>query len=198
MHSFGVLVALLALMVTVATALTIRVPPYEQQCFFEELVKDQRLSITYQVGDGGQLDVDFWVTDPTGNILHIINKESTGSHDFRAKVAGRYTYCFSNQMSSHYEKVLQFSVEGANAPPLDPKAIVDPVLAAITDLAKDVHSIKEEQQYVMIRERQHRETAEDINSRVMWWSIMQVMVLVGVCLFQVYYLRHFFEVKRMI
>jgi p24 family protein beta-1 len=37
--------------------------PHEQLCFYEELKRDDKLSITFQVGDGGHLDVDFWVSE---------------------------------------------------------------------------------------------------------------------------------------
>lgn len=37
---------------------------------------------------------------------------------------------------------------------------------------------------------------EDTNTRVLWWSIFQVVVLVSVSVFQVIYLRRFVDVKR--
>ncbi|KAI9190070.1 p24 complex component [Blastocladiella emersonii ATCC 22665] len=192
-----VAVALCALL-AVAAAMTVRVPPYDQQCFFEDLVHGQIVSVSFQVGDGGNLDIDFWVSDPDHAIMHIVNRESTGTYTFTVAKDGRYSYCFSNQMSSHHEKVVQFSVTGADVPPVDPKAIVDPVMDVVNELSRDIHAIKEEQQYLVVRERQHRSTAEDINTRVMWWSLFQTAMLVAVCLFQVYYLKHFFEVKRVV
>ncbi|ORZ39351.1 emp24/gp25L/p24 family/GOLD-domain-containing protein [Catenaria anguillulae PL171] len=189
---------LVTLVPYLASCLTIRVPPYENQCFFEDLVVGQSVTITYQVGDGGNLDIDFWVSDPSQGILHIINKESTGTYTFQPKTEGKYTYCFSNQMSSQHEKTVQFAVFGADKPPSDPKAIVDPVMDVVNELARDIHAIKEEQQFVVIRERQHRDAAEAVNGRVTTWGLFQTAVLVGVCMFQVYYLKHFFEVKRVL
>lgn len=40
--------------------------------------------------------------------------------------------------------------------------------------------------------------AESTNGRVMWWSLFEAATLVAVCLWQVYYLKRFFEVKRVV
>jgi len=45
-----------------------------------------------------------------------------------------------------------------------------------------------------VRERTHRNTAESTNARVKWWSVFQLLFLVGEGLFQVWWLRRFFEV----
>ena len=54
--------------------------------------------------------------------------------------------------------------------------------------------VKDEQGYIVVRERTHRNTAESTNSRVKWWSIFQLGVLVGEGVFQVWWLKRFFEV----
>ncbi|KNE55711.1 hypothetical protein AMAG_01590 [Allomyces macrogynus ATCC 38327] len=188
----------LALLATVVSAFTVRVAPHASTCFYEDLRVDQKTLITFQVGEGGSLDVDFWVSDPNDAMLQLDHRVSQGTYQLIPSIAGKYTYCFSNQMSSISEKLVQFSVRGADVPPVDPKAIVDPVMEIVNELARDIHSIKEEQQYIVTRERAHRNTAESTNARVMWWSLLQTAMLVAVCLFQIYYLKHFFEVRRVI
>lgn len=77
-------------------------------------------------------------------------------------------------------------------------------------------SVKDEQEYIVVRERTHRNTAESTNSRVKWWSVLQAVVIFAVVAWQVYYLKvcprlltsapqtngwsgqSFFEVKRII
>lgn len=39
---------------------------------------------------------------------------------------------------------------------------------------------------------------ESTNARVLWWSIFEALVLVAMSAWQVYYLRRFFEVKRVV
>lgn len=66
---------------------------------------------------------------------------------------------------------------------------VAPIEREIRLLANGLTSVKDEQEYIVVRERTHRNTAESTNSRVKWWSILQAFVLVSVCAWQVYYLK---------
>lgn len=104
-----------------------------------------------------------------------------------------------------------------SAPPAEPHLTsvdtVAPIEREIRNLANGLTAVKDEQEYIVIRERRHRNTAESTNSRVKWWSIFQAIVLVSVVAWQVYYLKacrivytytecinislqSFFEVKR--
>ena len=67
--------------------------------------------------------------------------------------------------------------------------IVAPVEREIRALANDLKSVRDEQEYILVRERRHRNTAESTNSRVKWWSIVQGIVLFLVVAWQVYYLK---------
>lgn len=40
--------------------------------------------------------------------------------------------------------------------------------------------------------------ADSTNSRVMWWFVIQVAMLAGVCYFQISSLKKFFEVRRLV
>lgn len=63
----------------------------------------------------------------------------------------------------------------------------------LSDLLKQV---KDEQMYIILRERTHRNTAESTNSRVKWWNTFVIGVVIGESLFQVWWLRRFFEVRK--
>ena len=63
------------------------------------------------------------------------------------------------------------------------------------NLAELLNQVKDEQSYIVIRERTHRNTAESTNGRVKWWSIFQLGVLIGEGIFQVWWLKRFFEVS---
>lgn len=63
-------------------------------------------------------------------------------------------------------------------------------------LSELVSQVKDEQGYIVVRERTHRNTAESTNARVKWWSIFQILVLSINGGFQVWWLKRFFEVSR--
>lgn len=52
--------------ITVVTAHNIQLKAHSRECFHETLHKDDRMSVTFQVGDrefggSGTLEIDFWV-----------------------------------------------------------------------------------------------------------------------------------------
>ncbi len=59
----------------------------------------------------------------------------------------------------------------------------------IRSLAIGLMSVKDEQEYIVVRERTHRDTAESTNARVKWWSVLQAIVIFAVVAWQVYYLK---------
>lgn len=69
------------------------------------------------------------------------------------------------------------------------KDVVAPIEREIRSLATGLTAVKDEQEYIVVRERRHRDTAESTNSRVKWWSILQTIVLFSVVAWQVYYLK---------
>ena len=74
----------------------------------------------------------------------------------------------------------------------------DPLEKEVRALSDMLNQVKDEQSYIVVRERTHRNTAESTNARVKWWSIFQLGVLVGEGVFQVWWLKRFFEVKRVV
>ena len=97
------------------------------------------MTVTYEVGEstgGGHLDIDFFVsrpvsgggrprrtsseehcadsaqvTEPRGDTIYTNFKQPQGTFSMSAERGGRYSYCFSNEMSSYSRKVLRWVVE---------------------------------------------------------------------------------------
>jgi len=136
---------------------------------------------------------------------------SSGDHSFVAKLDGKYIYCFSNEHWSATSKEVSFNVHGIVYVP-EAEAPSDPLEAegkcarlgrtcpglivgsAVRQLSELMTQVKDEQSYIVVRERTHRNTAESTNGRVKWWSIFQLGVLIGEGIFQVWWLKRFFEV----
>ena len=71
----------------------------------------------------------------------------------------------------------------------------DPIEKEVKQLLELLDQVKDEQQYNVVRERVHRNTAESTNTRVKWWSVFQLGVLIGNGIFQVWWLKRVFEVR---
>merc|ERR1712056_107812 len=74
----------------------------------------------------------------------------------------------------------------------------DVVKETVDQLHLRILNILDQQQFTITREAVHRETAESTNSRVMWWTVTEAVCLVALAIFQVYYLRSYFEVKSIV
>ncbi|TNY21690.1 emp24/gp25L/p24 family/GOLD-domain-containing protein [Rhodotorula diobovata] len=184
----------LVLVAACARAHTIDLDAGVKECFFEDLHTEDKMTVTYQVAGGGHLDIDFSLTGPGGRIMNEQRKKDTGTHSFTAESDGRYTYCFSNEMSTVSGKTVSFNVHGIMY--VEDDGHTAPIEREIRQLSAALEAVKDEQEYIVVRERLHRDTAESTNDRVKYWSIVQTVMLFAVCGWQVFYLKRFFEVKR--
>ncbi|QIX01589.1 hypothetical protein AMS68_007106 [Peltaster fructicola] len=159
------------------------------------------MTVTFQVSDrefdsAGNLNIDFWVQAPS---KFVTNERgvSSGDHSFTAEEDGRFTYCFSNEGWTATTKEVSFNVHGIVYVP-ENEAPQDPLEKEVKEMSELLALVKDEQGYIVVRERTHRNTAESTNARVKWWSIFQLGVVLGIAGFQVWWLRRFFEVKRLV
>ncbi|KAI6785648.1 p24 family protein beta-1 [Emericellopsis cladophorae] len=183
-----------------ASAHNIVLPAHGVECYYETLHKDDTMTVTFQVGDrefgsAGNLEIDFWIINPSTAYEYNVKSVTSGDYTFTAKHDGRFSYCFGNQHWGANTKEVSFNVHGvvyvneADMPS-------DPLEKEVRTLSDLLAQVKDEQQYIVIRERTHRNTAESTNSRVKWWNLFIVGVVVGESMFQVWWLKRFFEVKR--
>jgi len=155
----------------------------------------------FKVTKGGFLDIDIQIKGPDGRIIYNAERQTEGKYSFVAHEHGLYTFCFSNRMSTLTPKVVSFVANIGEAPPPTPIDGAKPehlttLEASVAQLAASVQSAVNEQSYLKMREAVHRNTNESTNGRVIWWSLFEVLVLLAMSLWQIYYLRRFFEVKR--
>lgn len=160
------------------------------------------MTVTFQVGDkefggAGNLHIDFWIENPAGGYQTNQKSVANGDFSFQAELDGKYIYCFSNEHWAAGSKDVSFNVHGIIYVP-EPESPADPLEAEVKRLSEILSQVKDEQSYIVIRERTHRNTAESTNSRIKWWSVFQMTVLVAEGIFQVWWLKRFFEVKRVL
>lgn len=222
------------------------------------LLARAQMTVTYQVAGGGHLDIDFKLTGPGNRVMNEQRKRDTGTYSFTAENDGRFTYCFSNEMSTVSGKTVRWAFEdtclccpgadtwsppaaltstesctsrttvSAPAPhcpadlPPDPRNPVQatrPRLSARSDnsrppsrrsrTSKSTSSSASGYTATVSRPHTARLTrtltplpplaaAESTNDRVKFWSILQTVMLIAVCGWQIFYLKRFFEVKRVV
>ncbi|KAJ4416519.1 p24 complex component [Gnomoniopsis sp. IMI 355080] len=184
------------------TAHNIQLPAHGRECFHEQLHKDDKMTVSFQVGDrefgsAGNLEIDFWISNPMGQYEVFEKSVSNGDHSFDAKHDGKFIYCFGNEHWGASSKEVSFNVHGI-VYVSESDTPSDPLEAEVKKLSELLAQVKDEQSYIVVRERTHRNTAESTNSRVKWWNVFILGVVVGESVFQVWWLRRFFEVKRVV
>eukprot|EP00455_Lapot_gusevi_P047724 TRINITY_DN64_c0_g1_i2.p1 TRINITY_DN64_c0_g1~~TRINITY_DN64_c0_g1_i2.p1 ORF type:complete len:148 (-),score=44.70 TRINITY_DN64_c0_g1_i2:142-585(-) len=145
------------------------------------------------------MDIDFKIFDPSGKVAFDLERESEATFSFISNDAGMYRFCFSNSMSTVTAKTVSFQLHVGSAlgnHEVAKKEHLTPLENSVVMLSDGLKSVHDTLNYLKIRERVHRNTNESTNSRVMWWFFFENVVLISMSLWQVYYLRHFFETKR--
>ncbi|CAF0922887.1 unnamed protein product [Rotaria sordida] len=183
------------------------VDAHSDECFFEKLTSGTKLLLTFEVIEGGFLDIDVKIDGPDQKEIYRGDRESSGKTTFSAHMNGIYTLCFSNRMSTMTPKMVMFTMEVGDAPKLDiaPGATGDNITLhhnkleeLVAELSASLTNVKHEQEFMEVRERIHRAINENTNSRVVMWSCFEAFILLTMAFGQVYYLKRFFEVRRVV
>lgn len=186
----------------------ITVDAHAEECFFEKVDAGTKMGLTFEIAEGGFLDIDVKILDPEGNIIYQGDQESSGKYTFAAHYSGVYTYCFSNQKSSMTPKVVMFNMDISESAQLpvehtsDGKNSDDSNHSKIDEMIKELSTslwgVKNEQEYMQVRDRNHRAISESTNSRVVLWTCFEAIVLVAMTIGQTLYLKRYFEVRRIV
>lgn len=181
--------------------LTFELPDSARQCFHQDVAQGARFSLDYQVISGGHYDVDCSVQDPLGNPVYRETRKQYGSFTHHAAHAGVYQFCFSNEFSTFSHKVVYFDFQVGDEPPILPEmggkvtALTQMESACVT-IHQALRTVIDSQTHYRLREAQDRARAEDLHSRVSYWSLGETIALCVVGVSQVLLLKSFFTDKQ--
>jgi len=187
-----------------AGSLTLQVEPKTEECFQQYIEPGKDWSLVYSVTRGGLLDIDVRIYDPRGNTLYQglhFDTKMKGKQTFIANEGGVYKACFNNEMSRFTAKVVAFYFSIGGDEPTNKRSDVakpadlNPMDASIGKIERSLLLVIGEQRRMRVREQVHRDTSEDTNFRVQLWSIFETVLIGGMGVGQVWYLRRWFNVK---
>lgn len=174
----------------------------ENECFHERVPIGTKLGFSYEVIEGGFYDIDVDIRDPSNVILYQEERSSSGKLTIEANIDGPYKFCFSNVRSSYTPKTIIFDIDKANASGATKSdgTKEDDEITKVVNMAENLMlaaiSSRHDVRYLLARDRVHRKVNDQTNSRIVWWSGIEFILLLLVSLGQVWYLRRFFEVRR--
>lgn len=183
-----------------AIALTTRVDAGTSFCFNQRVPHEAPYTFQFEVVAGGKRDISATVTDTTGNTQLL--------KDWRDSTQGQFTtagthpdgsmevrVCLDNSVARFTPKWVSFTSHVGPHPNALKKAEIDPIEKNIAQLQTQLDFLSVAQQRLTVSEREHRNTLEDANERILLWTIFEALALFAMGIFQIFFLKKFLEVR---
>ncbi|KAL5120493.1 emp24p/erv25p-related protein [Pleosporales sp. CAS-2024a] len=192
-----------------------------QKCFYEELPKDTMVVGHYHAEiwsdqtksflDSNDVGVFVTVEETFDNNHRIVAQrgKQKGKFTFSAADSGQHRICFTPQNVASGGGWLGTGVHGTVRFTLDmaigesskiesaDKDKVQTLVSRIQDLNARLNEVRTEQVFQRGREVEFRDQSERTNSRVVRWTIIQLVVLGVTCAWQLSHLRAFFIKQKL-
>uniref|UniRef100_A0A4W5R0I2 Transmembrane p24 trafficking protein 2 n=1 Tax=Hucho hucho TaxID=62062 RepID=A0A4W5R0I2_9TELE len=192
MFTASEIVVLLGFMSATASGYFVSIDAHADECFHERVNSGTKMGLMFEVAEGGFLDIDVEITGPDGKQIYKGDRESSGKYSVAAHMDGTYKFCFSNKMSTMTPKIVMFTIDIGEAPKGQD-------METEGGESWDAHQNKLEEMINELAVYMELHTLNDnTNSRVVLWSFFEALVLVAMTLGQIYYLKRFFEVRRVV
>ncbi|KAL2632397.1 hypothetical protein R1flu_017083 [Riccia fluitans] len=139
-------------------------------------------------------DVELVVTGPAGGTITTMKSNGGDKFTFRAHKRGHYRFCFHNPTS--VPEQISFSIHVGHIPQAAEVAKDEHlynVEVKIAQLREALESISLEQAYLKRRDIRHKKTNESTQRRLLWYTVLEYLALIGVSLVQVYLIQRLFS-----
>lgn len=112
---------------------------------------------------------------------------------------GKYQFCTENPNAEPFSVNIMFKtgVEARDYSILPDTKDLSPIELQVKKITGSVLQIKKELAFVREREEQMRHTNQTIGERVVGYSVLTMLLLIGLSVFQIFYLRAFFKAKKL-
>lgn len=198
-------------LITIASAaMTFTLGAHETACF-GVFTEKPRTAISYYfaVQSGGSFDIDFSIKNPRGEIVDSDTKQRQGDFVFNADLPGEYMLCFQNGMSTYADKVIDFEIKAENEdetkefranmpaqPNAKPMAHVESMSKTADRIDQQLDGLLKTIQYYKTRNNRNQATVKSTESRIYYFSIFEVLLMVGMAGLQITVVQLFFKGSR--
>ncbi|KIY72234.1 hypothetical protein CYLTODRAFT_367769 [Cylindrobasidium torrendii FP15055 ss-10] len=202
-----------SLCVAAVSALHFYLDANEKRCFIEELPTDTVVEGHYRALEWSEEQQKYVLDDALGILVDVeevdngeVVVKSTGPSDgrftFTSHDSGDHSICLSTNYSSwfahtHIRMYLDVVVGRTKPDQQQDRSHVSEVSSKIRDLNQKLEDIRREQQYQREREADYRNLSEGTNARASWYTLIQIIVLVATCYWQMRHLKRFFADRSM-
>ncbi|TID13787.1 putative endosomal cargo receptor [Venturia nashicola] len=213
---------LLALFALPTHALYFYMKDSSPKCFHEELPKDTLVVGHYTVSQYDQHSHSFSSAEPLG--LYITVEEVFDSHHrivaqkgdakgrftFSAADSGEHRLCFSPTNWQHLGSYmlggeemgglrveLDMAIGETSAIESTDKSKMEDLVTRVRDLNGRLGDVRREQVFQREREAEFRDQSESTNSKIVRYTIIQLVILGATCAWQLSHLRSFFIKQKL-
>ncbi|KAL1956847.1 hypothetical protein VTO42DRAFT_6797 [Malbranchea cinnamomea] len=187
-----------------ATALTYKLEANEKACFYTWVDSPpSKIAFYFAVQSGGSFDVDYSVVGPGEKVILDGTKERQGDFVFTAQSVGEYRFCFSNEMSTFADKMVDFEIAVENEQraqlPSRPGASAEQASAveeSIFKISGQLSTISRNQKYFRTRENRNFSTVQSTERRIFNFSVIESLMMVTMAGLQVFIVKFFFQGAR--
>ncbi|XP_078115757.1 transmembrane emp24 domain-containing protein 5 isoform X2 [Sander vitreus] len=165
-----------------------------KECFYQTMKKDASLEIEYQVLDGAGLDVDFFISSPSGQVLFSDYHKSDGVHTSVSEKLIFFELILDNMETDEDPDDWKEYVHGTDILDMKLEDIMDTINNVKARLGKSLQI----QTVLRAFEARDRNLQESNYDRVNFWSVVNVIGMMLISAVQVYLVRSLFEDKRKI
>lgn len=201
-------VLLMLCLVPVSQGIWLNLPATGTKCVSDEIHNNVVVLADYVViaEDHTQVSptISVKVTSPYGNNLHHQENVTHGQFAFTTKEAGNYLACFwvdgHHQGGGDVNVNLEWrtGIAAKDWESVARKEKLEGVELELRKLEGAVEAIHENLLYLKSREAEMRTVSETTNARVAWYSIMSLGICIVVSALQLWYLKRFFQKKKLI
>ncbi|ABN65202.1 membrane protein [Scheffersomyces stipitis CBS 6054] len=213
--AFGKVLTVLFVFFQYSTALHFYLRTGDTRCFYEELQEDTLVVgkiDAYEKNDQGEyfkngnLRVEITVDETFDNDERVVTQKSSpsGEFTFTSHEAGEHKFClkpvYNDGTIGKAHRVFFDIASGSAHDYADSKSTkqVDSLTAKVQNLNTKLEEIHYEQEHMREREAMFRNQSESTNSRVVKWTLVQLVVLIGTCFYQLRHLKSFFVKQKIV
>jgi hypothetical protein len=182
----------------------------KSKCLLEDTPSDTLMVGRYKNLDHGMLNkgaresLVIVVIDPSGREVTRQDMEDEGKFAFTSQSGGEHSICFKTQTETRGRDVRTFRVEmdldvgeaAVDYGDIAKQEHLSAIEVEIRKLNEKFRDLRKEQEYQKKREEAFRNVSESTNSKVVWWTVLQTLALIGAGVWQYMRFKTFFKGKK--
>ncbi|XP_053560229.1 transmembrane emp24 domain-containing protein 11 [Bombina bombina] len=203
---------------SISSAMYFHTGERQEKCLIEDIASETLVTGRYKMQQWDIRQHDFLPSAPGLGLVVTVkapNEEillskvygQEGKFTFTSHSSGEHAICLqsnstnliafaSSKLRIHVD--IQMGEHPFDYAANDPKDKVKEVAYSLEHLQGEINHITQQQNYQREREEYYRQKSEDTNSNVLWWAIIQTIILTSVGVWQIKHLKDFLIAKKVV